>query len=380
VSNASPTPSSTITYTLSVHNAGPDAAQNVSVNDVLPSGAAYVSDDSSGAYDHATGAWTVGQLASGATSTLVITVTDEAIAGVVVTNSASIAHSDSSDPNSGNNTADVSFTSTAGSQGGGSTPQCSDGVDNDNDGQIDFPADTDCTDANDNSEAPESSGGGGGGGGGHHHSGGSGSVNTDQGEVLGAETECPMYLTGYIKYGANNDAGEVAKLQAFLNTYEANSLQVTGTYDAATLAAVNAFQRKYASDVLAPWGLTGTTGYVYYTTQKEVNTIYCKFQKDFPLSAGQLEEISYVRAIQPQLHAQGISGKGAAHVGATVSAAKPASPAVGSVVLPAAQVDENAAAANSGGKSDNASQTASTANASSTQGWFGKFVHWLFGR
>lgn len=386
VSNASPAPSSTIAYTVAVHNAGPDAAQNVSVTDALPAGVAYVSDDSSGAYDHATGVWAIGALASDATTTLVITVTDEAVSGIVVTNTASITHSDSSDSNGGNNSAEASFTSTADAQGGGGgNPQCSDGIDNDNDGKIDFPADASCTDANDDSEADPSSGGNNssGGGGGHHHRSSGGSVNNDnQGEVLGAETECPMYLTGYIKYGANNDAGEVAKLQAFLNMYEGNALAVNGTYDRATLAAVNSFQRKYSSDVLEPWGLKGVTGYVYYTTQKQVNTIYCKFQKDFPLSAGQIEEIAYVRAIQPQLHAQRAAGMGTAHkASAAASAAKPAAvPAVGSVVLPGAQSDENATRANTASRTATTAAGAATTTASSTPGWFGKFINWLFGR
>lgn len=49
--------------------------------------------------------------------------------------------------------------------------------------------------------------------------------------------------------------------------------------------------------------------------------------------------------------------------------AKPAAPAVGSVVLPSTK-DENATT----------SQTAAAANASSTRGWFTKFVDWLFGK
>jgi hypothetical protein len=44
------------------------------------------------------------------------------------------------------------------------TPQCSDGIDNDGDSLIDFPADPGCTDANDNDETTGGGGGGGGGG------------------------------------------------------------------------------------------------------------------------------------------------------------------------------------------------------------------------
>jgi uncharacterized repeat protein (TIGR01451 family) len=371
VSSASPAPSSTITYTITVHNSGLAAAANVAVTDLLPSGVVFVSSDNGTAYASTTGVWTVGSVASGTDMVLNIVATVAATSGVQVSNTASISHSDATDPNNGNDSSTVTFTSTDGGQGGGSNPQCSDGIDNDNDGQVDYPADSDCTDAQDNNESPESSSGG---GGGHNHrSSGGSSSNSNNGEVLGAETECPMYLTSYIKYGAANDAGEVAKLQVFLNNFEANSLAVSGTYDQATLAAVRSFQRKYASDVLDPWGLKGTTGYVYYTTQKQINSIYCKFQKDFPLSEGQIEEIAYVRAIQPQLHAQGAASVSPTAAAGAASASKPVS-AVGSVVLPSTQSDENAA------DTGNASQTAATANASSTPGWFGKFVNWLFGR
>ncbi|MBP7770649.1 MAG: peptidoglycan-binding protein [Candidatus Pacebacteria bacterium] len=265
---------------------------------------------------------------------------------------------------------------TDGQGGGGDSPQCSDGVDNDSDGQTDYPADSNCTDAQDDNEADEGGGGSNdddgdsSGGGSHHHRSSGGSSNNNNGEVLGAETECPMYLTGYIKYGANNDAGEVAKLQVFLNNFEGNALPITGTYGPATLAAVNAFQNKYAADILTPWGARGATGYVYYTTQKQINTIYCKFQKDFPLTAGQIEEIAYVRAIQPTIHAQGAAGTTAG--AATISEGKggPA-PVVGQVVLPQTTTDENARVV---------PQSAAAASASSTQGWFTKFVNWLFGR
>jgi hypothetical protein len=344
---------------------------------MLPLGAMYVSDDAGGAYAPATGVWTVGTVASGATTTLVITVTNEAVSGLVVTNAASITHSDSGDANSGNNSAEVSFTSTADTQGGGgNSPECSDSQDNDGDGDIDYPADSDCANADDDSEAPES--GQSSGGGRNRRNGGSGQLigPSGPGEVLGAQTEmCPMFLTGYIKYGADNDAEEVAKLQVFLNAYEANSLKVTGEYDQATLAAVNAFQRKYSADVLEPWGLQGATGYVYYTTQKQVNTIFCKFQRSFPLSAAQLEEVAYVRDIQPQLRAQGATSVGGAGDASSAAVGQASGPA-GSVTLPSIQADENAASATS----SQGTASTSTSTAASSPGWFGRFVNWLFGR
>lgn len=65
----------TVKYTLSVTNKGPDNATGVKVADVLPSTLTYVSDDSAGAFDTATGVWTVDALNNGATKALVITAT-----------------------------------------------------------------------------------------------------------------------------------------------------------------------------------------------------------------------------------------------------------------------------------------------------------------
>jgi peptidoglycan hydrolase-like protein with peptidoglycan-binding domain len=84
-------------------------------------------------------------------------------------------------------------------------------------------------------------------------------------------------MTKFIKLGAANDPSEVKKLQTFLRDYEGFSgLAVTGFYDQATYNAVKKFQAKYASDVLTQWGLSSPTGYVYTSTIKEINEIYCK--------------------------------------------------------------------------------------------------------
>ena len=60
-----------VTFTLTVHNDGPSNATGVTVQDVLPAGLAYVSDNGGGAY--AGGIWTVGNLAVGASASLQIT-------------------------------------------------------------------------------------------------------------------------------------------------------------------------------------------------------------------------------------------------------------------------------------------------------------------
>jgi parallel beta-helix repeat protein len=93
--------------------------------------------------------------------------------------------------------------------------------------------------------------------------------------VLSTPSSCSTYLTAYIKLGKQNDATQVTRLQTFLNTYEGEHLAVTGTYDTTTEQAVERFQTKYAADVLAPWGETAPTGYVYTTTERKINAIVC---------------------------------------------------------------------------------------------------------
>ena len=65
----------TVVYTLTATNKGPDAATGVVVKDQLPAGLTYVSDDSAGAYATASGLWTIGDLANGESKVLKITAT-----------------------------------------------------------------------------------------------------------------------------------------------------------------------------------------------------------------------------------------------------------------------------------------------------------------
>ena len=67
----------TLIYTLSVENAGTVLAENVFVEDLLPAEVSYQSDNSASSgtsYVPATGKWTIGTLAAGATILLDITV------------------------------------------------------------------------------------------------------------------------------------------------------------------------------------------------------------------------------------------------------------------------------------------------------------------
>lgn len=87
---------------------------------------------------------------------------------------------------------------------------------------------------------------------------------------------CTPYLTKYIRSGGINDPGQVSKLQTFLQAYKGDSnISVTGVYDTTTRAAVLQFQTTYAADILEPWSIVAPTGYVFRTTLKKINEIYC---------------------------------------------------------------------------------------------------------
>ncbi len=118
--------------------------------------------------------------------------------------------------------------------------------------------------------------------------------------IVGGSCE---YLKEHMRLGINNNPTEVTKLQLFLKNFEGYSdLAVTGFFDITTDRAVRGFQDKYKSDVLDPWNLPGNTGYVYYTTKKKVNEIYC--QRAFPLNGAQLTEIASFRELIARINAQ----------------------------------------------------------------------------
>ncbi len=76
VDNATPPVQSDVVFTITVSNlAGARDATGVEVQDSLPTGYAYVSDDGGGAYDDATGVWDVGSVAAGTSAVLQITAT-----------------------------------------------------------------------------------------------------------------------------------------------------------------------------------------------------------------------------------------------------------------------------------------------------------------
>ena len=91
-------------------------------------------------------------------------------------------------------------------------------------------------------------------------------------------------------------------------------------YDRLTFDAVVRFQNKYNGDVLSPWGLQTDTGYVYLTTRKKINEIYCNFQLQFPLTPEQELEVNQFRALLEELQASGQPLPDTSNVGLTPTA------------------------------------------------------------
>jgi uncharacterized repeat protein (TIGR01451 family) len=104
VDDAAPLENGTVVFTVTVTNAGPEAAGGVEVTDVLPAGVTYVSDAATrGSYTPGTGTWAVGALAVAEMDTLEITVTvDAGTGGATITNVAARTASDQTDTNAAN--------------------------------------------------------------------------------------------------------------------------------------------------------------------------------------------------------------------------------------------------------------------------------------
>src|SRR5262249_35770638 len=109
VSNTRPNVGYTITFTVTVTDAGPNAATNVQLTDLLPAGLSLVSSTpSQGSYSGASGLWDVGTLANGGSATLQLQA--RVVSSAAQTNTASISHSDQFDPDTGNNSATTTET------------------------------------------------------------------------------------------------------------------------------------------------------------------------------------------------------------------------------------------------------------------------------
>jgi uncharacterized repeat protein (TIGR01451 family)/fimbrial isopeptide formation D2 family protein len=118
VSDATPNVGDTITFTITVSNDGPDAANNVEITDTFPAaGLQFLSaTPSQGGYDAGTGVWTVGTVAVGPSSSQTLTILARVLAPAVntiprpQTNVATVTKTDEHDPNPGNNTGSVTET------------------------------------------------------------------------------------------------------------------------------------------------------------------------------------------------------------------------------------------------------------------------------
>jgi len=101
VNNTNPKYLQKVTFTLTAHNYGPNNATGVTVTDKLPTGLKFISASGNGKYNSATGIWTIGNLANGATAVLKIAV-QATSPSKVLTNIATI-NGTNYDQNSANN-------------------------------------------------------------------------------------------------------------------------------------------------------------------------------------------------------------------------------------------------------------------------------------
>jgi uncharacterized repeat protein (TIGR01451 family) len=106
-SDPAPPEGTTLTFTATVTNGGPDTASGIVITDNLPGGVTLVdATPTQGTY--ASGVWTVGTLANGAAASLVLTVSvNLGTAGTTITNIATITASDQADSDPSNNAANA---------------------------------------------------------------------------------------------------------------------------------------------------------------------------------------------------------------------------------------------------------------------------------
>ena len=129
---------------------------------------------------------------------------------------------------------------------------------------------------------------------------GEATTTTDAGTSTPESTSCDMYVTAFLKFDTQNDPEQVMHLQHVLKYFEGANVEENGVFGTSTLDAVNAFQTKYASEILAPWNIAKSTGYVYLTTRKKLNEVYCDHGVTFPLTADETTLIEKAKmATQP---------------------------------------------------------------------------------
>ncbi|HEY0832217.1 MAG TPA: DUF11 domain-containing protein [Candidatus Dormibacteraeota bacterium] len=109
VNDATPAVGTNVTFTVTAHNAGPNATATLQVTDPVPAGLTFVSASASqGTYNAGTGIWDVGVLGVGSSATLQLVVT---VTGTTpVTNVATRTTSSPADPNPANDSASSTVT------------------------------------------------------------------------------------------------------------------------------------------------------------------------------------------------------------------------------------------------------------------------------
>ncbi|MCR4334126.1 MAG: peptidoglycan-binding protein [Patescibacteria group bacterium] len=93
-------------------------------------------------------------------------------------------------------------------------------------------------------------------------------------QVTTSEPGC-NYIQNYLSFGSEVASDDILKLQLFLNSHENEKLSTNGIFRMETKQAVERFQMKYKDSILAPWGITSPTGYVFITTKNKINELYC---------------------------------------------------------------------------------------------------------
>lgn len=100
------------------------------------------------------------------------------------------------------------------------------------------------------------------------------SVNNIE-QVNNESSTCPAF-TQYLKQGmrdGQNGVSEVSKVQKFLNRNLGIVLSIDGIFGKRTRDAVKSFQSMHFAEVLAPWALSGPTGWWYQSTRGYANFI-----------------------------------------------------------------------------------------------------------
>ncbi|WP_408893365.1 S-layer homology domain-containing protein [Paenibacillus taichungensis] len=112
VSNATPNVGDTIAFTITATNNGPDSATGVVVTDLLPAGLTFVAaTPSQGTYSSIIGTWSIGAVSVASPVSLMLQA--RVVSLDAQTNTATISHADQTDPDTTNNSASVTVTSTA---------------------------------------------------------------------------------------------------------------------------------------------------------------------------------------------------------------------------------------------------------------------------